>query len=61
MQNIMPSVILKGSSLSVAGGIVFMEQLYSLNTLSLPKEEVSEIIKNSEKEYCLLYYKYSKH
>lgn len=31
------------------------------NTLSLPEEDVAEIIDNAENEYCLLYYKYSKH
>ncbi len=31
------------------------------NTLSLPEEEVSQIIDEAEKEYCLLYYKFSKH
>ncbi len=31
------------------------------NTLSLPEEEVSQIIAEAEKEYCLLYYKFSKH
>lgn len=31
------------------------------NTLSLHEEDVAEIIDNAENEYCLLYYKYSKH
>ena len=31
------------------------------NTLSLPEDAVTEIVKDAEKEYCLLYYKYSKH
>ena len=85
MHFIAPSVILKGVNLSIIGGVVFMEQLYSLNymlkliksfcdngtsdymfikhynTLSLPEEDVAEIIDNAENEYCLLYYKYSKH
>ena len=31
------------------------------NTLSLPEDEVSKIVHGADKEYCFLYYKFSKH